>query len=44
MWFNWRINSKPNDETATGVSENVVNLLLSKLAVRLRVDVEVSSL
>ena len=44
MWADRRVHAETADETTTSVSEHVVDLILGKLSVRRRVDIQIPSL
>jgi hypothetical protein len=44
MFADRRVNAETTDETATSVSEHVVDLILGKLSVGRRVDIQIASL
>jgi hypothetical protein len=44
MFADRRVNAETTDETATSVSERVMYLILGKLSVSRRVDIQIASL
>ena len=44
MWADRRVHAETADKTTTSVSEHVVDLILGKLSVRRRVDIQIPSL